>query len=267
MVNFSDSRALELKQVDIDIFHRGRGYDNPTFWSRFSQRPDLTGATILEVGCGRGSLCVDMALAGAKYVVGLDINRDHVNFARENIKRNYPELINIVELTDVELRYYDEISFDFIVSKDTFEHIIDLPGMLREMKKRLKPGGRIYTGFGPLYTSPYGDHDRRQTSFRPWGAWGRFLASMPWAHLFLEPTIIKMWRRHRREDVRSMYDLGLNKMSVSDFRRVFQESGLYTVSLRVNQSNSIQSRVFSLLKRALILDDHCTHNIYCILEK
>ena len=259
---------MELRQVDIDKFNKGRESDNPRFWSRFSEKPDLTGATVLDVGCGWGSLCVDMALAGAQKVVGLDLKSELIDFANENLKQSYPELTKIVEFKDIDLKYYyDDVLFDFIVSKDTFEHIIDLAEMLSKMKKRLKPGGRVYAGFGPLYTSPYGDHDRRRTAFRSWRLWGRLLALIPWGHLLMESTLIEMSRRYRGRKINSVYDLGLNRMSVSDFRRVFRESGLSIIDFRVNQSNSIQSKVFSLLRRIPFLEDYCTHNIYCILEK
>jgi hypothetical protein len=139
--------------------------------------------------------------------------------------------------------------------------------MLSEMKKRLKPGGRIYTGFGPLYTSLYGDHDRRTVIFSPWGLWGRLLALVPWGHLFMESWIIDMNNRYRAKKVNSMRDLGLNRMSASDYRRAFRESGISIVYFRANQSTSIQSRVFSWLARIPCLGDYCVYNIYCILEK
>lgn len=257
---------MELRQTDIDHFKREE-YENPRFWSRFGEVPDLRGATVLDVGSGWGSLCVDMALAGAKKVVGLDIKSELVDFANEYLRQNYPQLTSIVDFKDVDLRDYDEVTFDYIISKDSFEHIIELDRMLSEMKKRLAPGGRIYTGFGPLYTSPYGDHDRRRVILGPWGFWGRLLALTPWGHLFMESIVIDMNNRYRERKVNSMYDLGLNKMSASDYRRAFHESGLSIVEFRINQSTSIQSRVFALLARIPFLEDYCTHSIYCILEK
>jgi SAM-dependent methyltransferase len=257
---------VEFRQTDVDHFRRGE-YENPRFWCRFGESPDLSGATILDVGSGWGSLCVDMALAGARKIVGVDIKSELIDFANEYLKQNYPRLTNVVEFRAVDLREYDEVTFDYIVSKDSFEHIIDLDGMLSEMKKRLRLGGRIYAGFGPLYTSPYGDHDRRHVVFRPWGLWGHALALIPWGHLFMESLIIDMNNRYRERKVNSICDLGLNRMSVSDYRRVFYESELSIISFRLNQSTSVQSRVLSLLGKIPCLEDYCIHNCYCILEK
>lgn len=259
---------MGLLQEQITYFKRGK-YENPRFWSRFGEKPNLKGATSLDVGCGLGSLCIDIALSGARQVVGLDMDSRSIDFANENLKQNYPQLTNIVTFKEMDLRDYDgdKFTFDYIISKNTFEHIIDLDSLLSAMEKHLKPGGRIYAGFGPLWTSPYGDHDRRRTSFRQWGLWGRFLALIPWGHLLMESTIVNMRNRYREEKNESMYDLGLNKMSLSDYRRAFRESNLSIIDFRVNQSPSFQSKVFSLLRRVPFLEDYCTYNIYCILEK
>ena len=140
---------MEKQQTYMDIFNRGRAFENPLFWSRFSVRPDFHGANVLDVGCGWGSLCVAIAFAGANKVVGLDIDSELINFATEKIE-NYPQLVKIVEFKDLDLRFYGNVEFDYIVSKDSFEHIIDMPGMLKEMKKRLKPGGNFFRIWTPL---------------------------------------------------------------------------------------------------------------------
>ena len=164
------------------------------------------------------------------------------------------------------LKNYDENGFDYIVSKDTFEHIVDLDVMLCEMKKRLKPGGRIYAGFGPLYKCPYGDHDRRRTIFKPLGLCGRMLALIPWGHLFMEPLMICMHNRYRERKINSIRETGLNKLALSDYQKIFSESGLSIVNIRKNMSSSIKSKILSFGGRVPFLENFCTHNIYCILE-
>ena len=256
---------MEMKQNDIACFKLGE-HENPRFWSRFSEMPNLKAARIIDIGSGWGSLCVDMALAGAEKVVGLDLKSDLVDFSNIYVQLKYPQLKGAIEFKELHLKNYDENGFDYIVSKDTFEHIVDLDVMLCEMKKRLKPGGRIYAGFGPLYKSPYGDHDRRRTIFKPWGLWGRLLTLIPWAHLFMESLMIDMHNRYREKKINSIRDLGLNTLALSDYRDVFSESGLSIVDFRVNVSSSIKSKNLSLLKCVPPFEDFCTHNIYCILE-
>jgi cyclopropane fatty-acyl-phospholipid synthase-like methyltransferase len=252
--------SIELLQRDIDYFKWGE-YENPRFWARLGRKPPLKDMRVLDVGCGHGSLCIDIALSGAEKVVGLDIDSHRIEFANENLRRNYPQLTSIVEFRDMDLRDYPEFNFDAIVSKDTFEHIIDLESMISEMKKRLGAGGRIYVGIGPLYNSPFGDHGRTKTP-------------IPWGHLLISETrTIKRLNRHREDKIGSIFDLGLNGMSLADYRKVFRESGLAIISFRVNQSAylplpyQIAAMFSSLIRKIPFLEEYFTFNIYCILEK
>jgi SAM-dependent methyltransferase len=256
-----------FNRSDIEHFQRGK-FENPRFWSRFNEVPNFKGAAILDIGSGWGSLCVDMASSGATKVVGLDIKCQSVDFATRYVSRNYPHLVDSIRFECLDLKHYDEHAvFDIVVSKDSFEHIIDLSSMLNEMKNRLKPGGRIYSGFGPLYTSPYGDHTRRKILLKPWGIFGQVLALIPWAHLFLEPTLVTMNNRYREKKITSMRDLQLNKFAWSDYLEIFRKSGFDIVYLSKNNSTSTPSRILSALARIPFLENFCIHNVYCILER
>jgi SAM-dependent methyltransferase len=223
---------------------------------------------VLDVGSGWGSLCVDLALSGAVRVVGLDIKAELVAFATRHLHERFPQLTSIVEFAALDLRCFSpEAAFDYVVSKDSFEHILELDRMLLEIKNRLRPGGRLFAGFGPLYPSPYGDHDRRKTSLKPWGLWGRLVARIPWGHLIMEARILEMSNRNRKRMARSVHDLGLNGLAASDYYRLFRESGFVLRSLRINQSTALSSRILTRLARSPSLADYCTHNIYAILEK
>ena len=49
-------------------------------------------------------------------------------------------------------------SIDLIVSDAVYEHCRDLPGVMQESFRILKPGGCIYASYGPLYFCAGGDH-------------------------------------------------------------------------------------------------------------
>jgi SAM-dependent methyltransferase len=249
-------------------FRRGER-ENPIFWSRFATKPTLEGRVILDVGSGWGSLAVALAGAGAQRVIGLDLKANLVKFANAYVQHCYPELAARVTFAAIDLPDYPGTDqFDLIVSKDSFEHILDLEGMLQAMQWRLRPGGQIYAGFGPLYPTPYGDHDRRQTILRPWGPLGVGLALIPWGHLFLEKQLIKLYNQNHATPITSMRDLGLNTYAWSDYRRIFEKSGLRLVSAQTNCSTSLLSRLMTAGRRLLPnLEDYLTHNVYCILEK
>lgn len=250
-----------MNDYDIEYFKRG-SYENPRFWRRMVNIPDLNNKKILDVGCGHGSMCVYMALNGAKKVIGLDINNDLIQFAKENVKENYPQLEDNIEFLNISLEEYCEGDFDYILSKSALEHIIDLKQTMEEIKKHLKVGGRFYAGFGPLYNTPYGDHRRTKMV-------------IPWGHLIVpEKIIIYKLNMNSKTKTNSIYDLGLNKLSYSDYKSVFNIDKmkiLYFKTNRVDRADGLFLYMFSQISSTLckikILEEYFTFNIYIILEK
>ncbi|PLS67485.1 MAG: hypothetical protein CV045_13335 [Cyanobacteria bacterium M5B4] len=143
---------IALRQEDIDYFHLG-DTENPKFWSRFNH-PPMLGKQLLDVGCGHGSLCISAAQAGAARVVGIDIDTERIAFAQTYLAQTFPELQDRVEFRAIALEDYPLEQFDYIVSKDSFEHILNLGDTIAEMKRRLAPGGRIFSGLGLSTTAP-----------------------------------------------------------------------------------------------------------------
>lgn len=260
---------MKLDPADIAYFKRG-DRENPAFWWRLGGKPAFAGAHVLDVGCGLGALCADMAAGGAARVVGLDTETKLIEFARQYTAETFPQFKGVLEFYDQDLGKFDGGKFDVIVSKDSFEHIMDLAGMLGEMSVRLKPGGKIYAGFGPLYNSPFGHHGRVAT-FLPW-------RKFPWAHLWEpeEKIVARLNRLRARGEniftysdapITSIRDLGLSMYSLADYRRFIADSGLKTVRFGVNRSTSPLSKILSVFRHVPCLEEYCTHNIYCILEK
>ena len=77
------------------------------------------------------------------------------------------------------LEELEDASYDVIVSKDVFEHVDELFDVFPNLIDKLKPGGKILLGFGPLWYSPFGDHgiSKRITGVK-----------VPWMHLFISDT-------------------------------------------------------------------------------
>jgi 2-polyprenyl-3-methyl-5-hydroxy-6-metoxy-1,4-benzoquinol methylase len=152
-----DLKYIKIEEQEID-----------NFFERLNTPQEFGGLKILDVGCGQGRLCFRVAEKGADKVVGIDINADVISFANKKLKEKFPHLCQSVEFDCIPINELGEYDFDMIIAKDSFEHIIGLEDCLNEMTKRLKQGGRILIGFGPLYNSPYGDH-KRTKSIIPWG--------------------------------------------------------------------------------------------------
>ncbi|MDY6839036.1 MAG: class I SAM-dependent methyltransferase [Thermodesulfobacteriota bacterium] len=247
--------SKELHQGWLRYFEYQRQERNPIFRRRF-KIIDFAGLKVLEIGCGLGSLCIDVAASGARQVIGLDINAHKIDFANKILRLHYPQFVQTIRFSTTPLEQLQEADFDIILSKAAFEHCLDLEGLLLQMKKRLKPGGRVYSGFGPLYHSPYGDH-------------GYCKALIPWGHLILsEDTIVTRLNRKRKVPIRSISDLGLNRLSFNQYMSVFAQCGLRIVDLRTNvHENLLYSMLSNMLHRIPFLGKYFTFNIYCILEK
>ncbi|MFC1551403.1 methyltransferase domain-containing protein [Candidatus Latescibacterota bacterium] len=125
-----------------------------------------------------------------------------------------------------------EKKFDYIISKDSFKHIQDIPLMLEEMKKRLAPGGKIYIGFGPLFNSMNGSYMER------------FL--IPWGHLFIPTSLyMKITEWDRRHPMESMESFGLNRNSFKAYKTYFKKRVLILFFL--NQSRNLIVKSFRYL--------------------
>lgn len=106
------------------------------------------GKTVLDVGCGTGLLCHEIAKRGAKRVIGIDFAEGAIEVARRT--HQHPALEYRVE----DLKKHRG-AYDVIVSLGTLEHM-DRPFIaLKRMIKFLKPGGSLILTC-PNWTNPRG---------------------------------------------------------------------------------------------------------------
>ena len=241
----SDDEAYFDDQVEASV---------PEFWRRMGGVPDVAGLRVLELGCGHGAMALALSRAGAR-VTGVDLDADRIGYARERIQREAPELAHRIHfrLGDVaDLPGHGD--FDAVVSKDTFEHVADLAGVLGELRRLVRPGGRLYLGFSPLYHSPNGHHDR--IGYR-----------VPWAHAVLpRRLVVARAARHQGRPVSSLSDVGLNGCTPGDFRSAFARAGLSVVRMRYNAGDKRLLRVMDVVRRFPGLERYATVSIYAVLE-
>jgi cyclopropane fatty-acyl-phospholipid synthase-like methyltransferase len=192
----------------------------------FSRYVHWSGSTVLDVGCGNGDLAIGLAKAGARRVVGIDVDPVRIECARRNAESEGVEGVVQFECLDFAKRFEPREEFDLAFSIGTFEHVLDPRACLRKIFLSLKPGCTFGARFGPLWHSPYGAHT------------GEF-TPVPWVHaLFPEKAVLRVRREMYRpdQDVERYEDIDghLNRMTFKRFRREVAEAGFRAERLRLN---------------------------------
>lgn len=90
------------------------------------------GGTVLDVGCGQGSLAIRFAQAGFQ-ATGTDVSSEALRIARRNARETGKE-IQWVEGFAENLPFPDK-SFDYVTSAHMLEHVRDLPAVAAEFKR------------------------------------------------------------------------------------------------------------------------------------
>jgi 2-polyprenyl-3-methyl-5-hydroxy-6-metoxy-1,4-benzoquinol methylase len=98
----------------------------------------VPGSTVLDVGCGPGTITADIAQRVAPgRVLGIDAEADVIADSR----RNAPALDNLeFAVGDV---YALDGQFDVVHAHQVLQHLPDPTGALRAMKSACKPGGIV----------------------------------------------------------------------------------------------------------------------------
>ncbi len=137
---------------------------------------------VLEIGCGQGGVCINIAMNGAYAVTGIDVS-DKALQAASRVKERFEadglirrDILTFEKAFAEELPFADE-SFDLIIADNVFEHVSDLTKTLIECKRVLKPEGIIYAPNFPSILSSTGPHLK-------------YGSKIPWLHIFFTEKAI-----------------------------------------------------------------------------
>ena len=168
---------------------------------------DIKDKVVLDFGCGPGAEAREMALLGAKRVIGIDISEKWLQLARAEA-----ENAGVANRCEFVSRVTSPV--EVIVSIDSFEHFAEPDVVLHTMYTLLAPGGRVFITFGPTWYHPLGGH---------------LFSVFPWAHIVFTENALIQWRAQFKSDGASSFgevEGGLNQMTIRRFEELLKKSPL-----------------------------------------
>lgn len=135
-----------LDQEDRHWWYRGR---RRIVQEELERLTVPAGGRVLDAGCGSGRLLDELAALGQ--VSGLDMNPDSVAIAQS---RGHED----VRVGVVEELPWEDATFDLVTSLDVVEHTADDRISLRELRRVVRPDGRLLITV-PAYQSLWSSHD------------------------------------------------------------------------------------------------------------
>jgi SAM-dependent methyltransferase len=103
----------------------------------FDHCGDLSGTTVLDIGCGTGRYSIECAKRGAKQVVGIDFAPHMIDFAK-NIARQMNVSSTCRFICDDFIDHDFEMSFDIVLALGFFDYIKDSKAVFEKIS-RFKP--------------------------------------------------------------------------------------------------------------------------------
>jgi len=164
-------------------------------------RQEVKDKVVIDFGCGDGGESVEIARAGARRVIGVDIRDALLWRARETA-----ELAGVDKRCHFTCDAHEQA--DMIISLDSFEHFSQPEPVLAAMHDLLPANGVVLAGFGPTWYHPYGGH---------------LFSVFPWAHLLFSEKALIRWRSTVRNDGATRFsevEGGLNQMTIARFERL-----------------------------------------------
>lgn len=134
------------QETNYDSFARAYTMENEqSLLNAYYERPamleivgEVTGLRILDAGCGSGPLSQKLVDRGA-LVSGFDLSPAMIEIARERLGEHAQ--LRVADLN--EPLDYAEDSFDVVMSSLVFHYLHNWDGALCEMRRILRPGGRL----------------------------------------------------------------------------------------------------------------------------
>ncbi len=212
-----------------------RGRDTIAFYlEHYTTQEMFQDKVVLDVGCGAAGKTMYYASQGVKKIYGMDIV-EHYKADAEQLadQLGYRDVFEFVT-GDAAHTDFEDNTFDTIIMNDAMEHVARPDLVLQEVRRVLKPGGRLYVNFPPYY--------------HPFGAHLSDLISIPWVHMFFrERTLVEAYKelcstvpdgderiafRISENEKGEEYFSYINHMTIRWFQKIKRDCGLNPVYYR-----------------------------------
>ena len=134
-----------------------RGQSGRYLVSRVNRFEPVRGKQVCLLGIGLGRELEFWADFRPAQVLGLDVLNYQTAWAR--LRTGYPRLaLSFLQVPPGQLEGVADGAFDILSSENVFEHVQDLDAVLWDCARVLRPGGLLFSSFGPLWFTWSGDH-------------------------------------------------------------------------------------------------------------
>ena len=187
---------------------------------------DLKDKVVLDAGCGAGGKTVYYAKQGCRHVYGTDREPYLIEKAGLCAREHDVEDNITFQIESLDDMTFESNMFDVVFLTGVLEHIVRpklVPAMV-EIKRVLKPGGRLFLNFPP-WSSPYAAH-LYKVIFIPWCQ-----------YMFSDQTLVNAANRLGAPTSRGVstsyteHFMELNRCTIAEFRKMVKDLGFDAVDI------------------------------------
>lgn len=234
------------------------------FLEKYSADEMFAGKKVLDFGCGAGGKSLYYASLGAEKVVGLDIVESYKEESESLAARLGLADKFEFALRDATKSGFEDNSFDTIIMNDFMEHVSEPEKLLKEAKRIIRPGGKIFINFPPYY--------------HPFGAHLSDAINMPWCHMFFsDKTLIQAYKnlvkdlndgenrinfRISTNEKGKEYFSYINKMTIKRFRKILKSQNITPVYYNETELRN----VFKPLAKFPLTKEVFVKMVTCVIE-
>jgi SAM-dependent methyltransferase len=152
-----DARAERWDaRAEVNALAPDRGAELDRIWDALRLTRD---ARVLDAGCGSGQWAIALAERGVQ-VTAIDLSPEMIRLARDHASARSQD---IEWRTGDMTRLVDPLAvFDAIHARVLLQFVPDVPGALRELRRVLRPGGRLLASvpgaLSPIYRASWMRH-------------------------------------------------------------------------------------------------------------